>query len=983
MTQQVVRTVGRYEILRELGRGGMAAVYLARQIDLDRHVALKELGAFHASDPAFAERFLRESQLAGSLSHPNIVTVHEYFEHEGTPFIAMEYLPRGSMRPLMSELSLAQVAGVMEGLLAGLTHAASHGIVHRDLKPENLMITAEGRIKIADFGIAKALNQAANNQFLTATGTTVGTPAYMAPEQAMAKDIGPWTDLYSTGAIAYELLVGNVPYHDTTTPMAILLRHVNDPVPRPRKAKPDLDVRLADWVESLLEKAPEDRPPSAEAAWETFEEAVIQILGPRWRRDARLNAPTTVVNTPEPLTPAPFHEPSAQFEQAPEAAAFVTFQRGTPAPASETPPPLPEPLPVEPIAPTDAPADDPALAPPVAAAAAAAAADSTPLAPAPEYLTFAPERAAPAAPPDAEPPTAPPAVEATPAAVEEPAAQPPLEPVGAVTAAPASVSAREPVEPTPGGAVEEPRAVEEPLPAEPAEPKRPSGATSFQWPSVEKGGALRSRRTWVIAGGAVAIAAIAGGLAVVMGGGGSGGGAATPTTPAVVTSLPTAAERLGVAAGAPGIFVSSPAGRLISVAPKARTVSDPVSPRAVAVAGPTVFVADKSGVVPFNSQLEPRTPVSLQGVQALAPAGGGVAAVAKTGGGGRVCLVSAAGASTCATVASTPTAVGVVGPRIYVAGSGGTVTPYLVRKNRLVAQAPMRAGRSPRAVVAFRGRLYVAVSDGVAVLDLIHRKVKPLRTIRFGATPAAITVVPSSGHLFAALYGKNAIAMVNTVGGNAAPQTTASVMRPVALAADGAAVYALSAQDHSLSTLDTLTGKLRKRTPIAALRLGPVVPTKLTKIGFSSSGRLVTVKLAFGGGGFDGRGFTARDTNISDGRAAFAVSQRGIGSAVSTADGKGVSVSVARGNGLLGVHLKTANGAFTALKPTVGHTGKSITIALTKKPKTVVHTTTTSHTTTTPQQTTTQPSVTHTKPSCVNHRRIVGYIRGRPVYATC
>ena len=191
MTQQVVRTVGRYEILRELGRGGMAAVYLARQRDLDRHVALKELGAFHASDPAFAERFLRESQLAGSLSHPNIVTVHEYFEHEGTPFIAMEYLPRGSMRPLMSELSLAQVAGVLEGLLAGLTHAASHGIVHRDLKPENLMITAEGRIKIADFGIAKALNQAASNQFLTATGTTVGTPAYMAPEQAMAKDIGP------------------------------------------------------------------------------------------------------------------------------------------------------------------------------------------------------------------------------------------------------------------------------------------------------------------------------------------------------------------------------------------------------------------------------------------------------------------------------------------------------------------------------------------------------------------------------------------------------------------------------------------------------------------------------------------------------------------------------------------------------------------------------------------------------------------------
>src|SRR5438034_638329 len=180
---QVVRTVGRYEILREVGRGGMAVVYLARQTDLDRHVALKELAAFHAADPAFAERFLRESRVAGSLSHPNIVTVHDYFEHEGVPYISMEYLQRGSLRPLVGELRLAHIVGVLEGLLAGLAHAAKRGIVHRDLKPENIMITGEGGVKIADFGIAKAYNKAARTQFLTATGTTVGTPAYMAPEQ--------------------------------------------------------------------------------------------------------------------------------------------------------------------------------------------------------------------------------------------------------------------------------------------------------------------------------------------------------------------------------------------------------------------------------------------------------------------------------------------------------------------------------------------------------------------------------------------------------------------------------------------------------------------------------------------------------------------------------------------------------------------------------------------------------------------------------
>src|SRR5881275_1081461 len=153
----LMKTVGRYEILREVGRGGMAMVYLARQTDLDRFVALKELGAFHASDASFAQRFLRESRVAGSLSHPSIVTVFDYFEHEGTPYIAMEYLPRGSLRPWVNRLTQAQIAGVLESILAGLAHAHRRGVIHRDLKPENLLLTGEGSIKIADFGIAKAI----------------------------------------------------------------------------------------------------------------------------------------------------------------------------------------------------------------------------------------------------------------------------------------------------------------------------------------------------------------------------------------------------------------------------------------------------------------------------------------------------------------------------------------------------------------------------------------------------------------------------------------------------------------------------------------------------------------------------------------------------------------------------------------------------------------------------------------------------------
>ena len=191
-----LRRVGRFELIEEVGRGGMGVVYRARQTDLERDVAVKELPAFHATDETFVARFLRESRIAGSLQHPNIVTVYDYFEHDGVPYIAMEYVDRGSLRPLMRNLTLAQVAGVLEGMLAGLAHAETRGIVHRDMKPENLMVTSDGTIKIADFGIAKAFNQAAaTSGFATRTGTTVGTPAYMAPEQAMAKDIGPWTDL--------------------------------------------------------------------------------------------------------------------------------------------------------------------------------------------------------------------------------------------------------------------------------------------------------------------------------------------------------------------------------------------------------------------------------------------------------------------------------------------------------------------------------------------------------------------------------------------------------------------------------------------------------------------------------------------------------------------------------------------------------------------------------------------------------------------
>src|SRR4051794_11836679 len=328
MAPEAIKTVGRYEMFREIGRGGMATVYLARQTELDRLVALKELAAFHASDPTWAKRFLRESRVAGSLSHPNIVTVFDYFEHEGTPYIAMEYIEAGSLRPYVAGMSLPQIGGVLEGLLAGLGHAESHGIVHRDLKPENLMVTRDGRVKIADFGIAKATTRMQTGAFLTATGTTVGTPTYMAPEQAMAQDIGPWTALSSVGCMAFELFTGNVPFHASDSPMAILLRHVNEPIAPVKSVVPEVDQRVSDWIEQLLVKEPSQRTQNAQDAWDDFEEIVLALHGPRWRREARLVERVAADNDAKPLTPAPFQGTTAGPPDSEEFKSFAWGEAG-------------------------------------------------------------------------------------------------------------------------------------------------------------------------------------------------------------------------------------------------------------------------------------------------------------------------------------------------------------------------------------------------------------------------------------------------------------------------------------------------------------------------------------------------------------------------------------------------------------------------------------------------------------------------------
>jgi hypothetical protein len=215
----------------------------------------------------------------------------------------MEFLDRGSLRPYVGRLTLPQIGGVLGDVLAGLAHAERRRVVHRDLKPENLLLTEEGRVKIADFGIAKATSRVGAAAFRTATGVTVGTPGYMAPEQAMAQDVGPWTDLYSVGCLAYEMCVGQLPFADSDGPIALLLRHVNEPIPPARSVNPEVDAELSRWIEQLLVKEPRRRTRSATIAWDTLEEILIATVGPRWRRAAAL--PDGAPPQPEPLPHLP------------------------------------------------------------------------------------------------------------------------------------------------------------------------------------------------------------------------------------------------------------------------------------------------------------------------------------------------------------------------------------------------------------------------------------------------------------------------------------------------------------------------------------------------------------------------------------------------------------------------------------------------------------------------------------------------------
>jgi eukaryotic-like serine/threonine-protein kinase len=251
---------GRYRIIKKLGTGGMANVYLAEDLELGRNVALKMLDERHAQDEQFVERFRREAKNAASLTHPNVVVIYARGEAEGTYYIAMEYLEGRTLKQLLVTHGPPPIPVALEytrQVLAALGFAHRNGIVHRDIKPHNIVVGPDGRLKVTDFGIARS-----GASQMTEAGSIIGTAQYLSPEQARGTTVDQRSDLYSVGVVLYEMLTGTVPFTGDT-PLEIAMKHLSATPEPPSNTRPDVPHNLDKVVLRALAKHPDDRYQSA------------------------------------------------------------------------------------------------------------------------------------------------------------------------------------------------------------------------------------------------------------------------------------------------------------------------------------------------------------------------------------------------------------------------------------------------------------------------------------------------------------------------------------------------------------------------------------------------------------------------------------------------------------------------------------------------------------------------------------------------
>ena len=297
MDALIGKTLGPYRILEKIGRGGMAAVYKAYQPSLDRNVAVKVLPALLAEEPSFTQRFRREARAVGKLKHPHILAVYDFGQEEDLSYIAMPLVETGTLKGIMGKpMRLERIANLINQVAEALDHAHEKGIVHRDVKPSNVLLERGDWALLTDFGVARMVESV---QRLTATGVGVGTPAYMSPEQGQGKKVDLRSDVYSLGVVLYEMLTGRVPF-EAETPLAVVWKHVNDPLPLPRLINPKIPEEVERVVLKAMAKKPDDRYKTAGALAQTLKTAVREAKDERLEPVSLGDMPTQDVLTEAP-----------------------------------------------------------------------------------------------------------------------------------------------------------------------------------------------------------------------------------------------------------------------------------------------------------------------------------------------------------------------------------------------------------------------------------------------------------------------------------------------------------------------------------------------------------------------------------------------------------------------------------------------------------------------------------------------------------
>jgi predicted Ser/Thr protein kinase len=330
VTEELVgRILGKYELRKRLGRGGMAEVYMGYHAALDRYTAIKILHPFLGEDPEFKDRFEREARNVAKLRHPNIVQVYD-FDHDPVQdvyYMVMEFIDGPTLRVRLRDLNfqgewltVTEAVRITRDLASALAYAHARDMVHRDIKPANIMMDSDGRVVLTDFGIARMIS----GPQMTASGTMVGTPSYMSPEQGLGQPGDHRSDIYSLGVVLYQLAVGTLPY-DADTPIAIVLKHVNEPLPPPSSINPDIPEGLERVIYKALAKSPEER-------YQSIEDMALHL-------DDLDAASTLVIPMTTATAPTAVHDPvTPAFNMSAAAVAAstrnVAADRPTPVPAA-------------------------------------------------------------------------------------------------------------------------------------------------------------------------------------------------------------------------------------------------------------------------------------------------------------------------------------------------------------------------------------------------------------------------------------------------------------------------------------------------------------------------------------------------------------------------------------------------------------------------------------------------------------------------